>query len=206
MEFRTIPGHRQYNVSECGTQVIRTVGGKQSNYLLSQTENNGYLMVSLMSKDVGFDDGVVTDFISYKNISVQRLVALAWIGPQPVDKPWVAFCDGDKTHTHRSNLKWSSVSDVIQNSFSNGRTALKGKDSPIFGRQASNATKALISESKKGKNNPNYKGCYIINGRKYYSAGEAAKETGECARTIDRWCKGGKKVDYSFVEDPEKEF
>lgn len=39
---------------------------------------------------------------------VHRLVAMAFIGPEPADKPLVRHLDGIPTHNHVSNLKWGT--------------------------------------------------------------------------------------------------
>ncbi len=53
-----------------------------------------------------------------KTISVHKLVALAFHGPQPPDKPLVEHLDGSRRNNHRDNVKWSTYSD-------NMRTAIR---------------------------------------------------------------------------------
>lgn len=54
---------------------------------------------------------------------IHRLVALAFIGPQPHPGWHVCHNDGDRTNNHVSNLRWDSPA-------GNGRDASKHGDSP----------------------------------------------------------------------------
>ena len=62
-------------------------------------------------------------------------------------------------------------------------------------------TRVRMSTAKEGEKNPNFKGWYVINGKKYSSAREAEKATGIAARTVIRRCKGGKDNDYGFISN-----
>lgn len=57
-----------------------------------------------------------------KRITVHRLVALAWVGPQPEGRQ-IRHLDGDKTNNHATNLRWGTAKDNAADREQHGRTS-----------------------------------------------------------------------------------
>ena len=201
MNLKPIPICPKYHISQDGNTILNTT----TNHVLTQSEQTidgkptGYIYATLL-----FDTGEYT----CKRIAVHRLVGLTWVhNPDPVNKVWINHRDGNRSHNHATNLRWSTISENIRHSFDVlGRKAPKGKDHWMYGKKVSKATKLKQSLSKLGKNHPKYRGIYIVFGRKYYSALECQRLTGICSKTVIRRCNNPKNVDYSFVLDPNREF
>jgi hypothetical protein len=206
--FKKILGHSQYIVSPTG--VVKRIDGCKGNakeYVLKQSFHrvkgkeypNGYMYVTLLTKDGVNIHGEFINYPCYNVISVHRLVALAYID-NPDKKPQVNHIDLNKLNNNALNLEWSTVSENIQHSYDNGRVTLKGSEHWLHGHKASIDTKKLMSEAKKGVNHPKFKGFYMVKHFRYNSSKEAEKHTNINSRTIQRWCKKGKQgSDYYFV-------
>jgi hypothetical protein len=92
-ESKRCPGFPAYSISESGR--VSRIG--HPGYRKQQiTKRGGYVAVSLWSNSKGHLK------------TVHRLVALAFIGPQPSPKHEVAHNDGNKRNNHWSNLRWAT--------------------------------------------------------------------------------------------------
>ncbi len=101
IQWRPAPGFETYDVSEYG-HVRRRVGyrGYPAGRLVKSGRNRcGYFSVTL------FRQG------RRQEVFVHRLVAYAYIGPQPSPFHEVAHGDGDKANNHWSNLRWATKSE-----------------------------------------------------------------------------------------------
>lgn len=105
-EWRDIPGHPGYQASSFGRvrskdRVCLKKDGTTANYkskvLRPATNKGGYLAVAL-SNGKG------------RNERVHRLVALAFLGEPPEDKPYVLHNDGDKKNNTPANLRYGDAS------------------------------------------------------------------------------------------------
>ncbi len=97
-EWRVIAEFPDYSVSNQG-RVRRDVvarNNRKPGLLRPQRMPRGYRYVTL------------TDGITPHNRTVHRLVALAFLGEPPADKPEVNHIDFDKTHNDVRNLEWCS--------------------------------------------------------------------------------------------------
>lgn len=94
-EWRPIPGYEPYEVSNLG----RIKGVKGGNILTPVLTQYGYHQVSLC--------------VCGKKVArlVHRLVAYAFIGPQPSPEYDVLHWDGIKTNNVLSNLRWGTPRD-----------------------------------------------------------------------------------------------
>ena len=198
--IKYIPNHRQYTIDSETQQVFRSHGCKTPQRPLKRSFHkvkgkefpNGYYYVTLLSVDRVINDETI-DYPAGTPIALHRLISLTFI-PKPSDKHvWVNHKDGNKLNNHPSNLEWTTISENIKHAFDTGlKSAKKGKDSPLYGRKSSLATKSKMSEKKKGVNHPKFKGYYFVNFKRYESANQAAKETGLVGKTIIARCKNPK--------------
>jgi len=99
IEWRPIPGWPEYEVSEHG-DVRRVAGGQgaQRNHVLRPWVNpkSGYLQLTLWRHN------------QRVQLTVHRLVALAFHGSPPTEKHSVAHNDGSRTNNHYTNLRWAT--------------------------------------------------------------------------------------------------
>jgi hypothetical protein len=105
MQWRSIKGFPDYEVSEFGDvrRITRPVAGMHADkpipYLLKPgVLTKGYLGYSLVNRAAG---------VTVKTMSAHRLVAIAFLGDPPPDRPHVAHRDGNKRNNHYSNLYWA---------------------------------------------------------------------------------------------------
>lgn len=113
MDWRVVPGHTDYEISDSG-DIRRRFDGKNRAYkagrMLQTTVNQyGYRRVHLK------DNGVS----SYH--SVHRLVCLAFIGQPPPGCDHVAHFDGDKLNNNVTNLRWATCRENIHDKKRHGR-------------------------------------------------------------------------------------
>lgn len=100
-----------YSVSDDGY-----VRKDTTNYILSQSTQQGYRMVTLLI------DG------KQKRMRVHRLVALTFIPNEyPIEKPYVNHIDGDRSNNMVSNLEWVSPSENIQKAADLGRMGKRAR-------------------------------------------------------------------------------
>lgn len=152
---------------------------RKQKYLKPSLNNAGYLQVNLNGKF----------------LKVHRIVFKCFNGSIP-DNMEVDHIDGDKTNNNASNLQLLTHSQNIQKTYNQGRIPLSGENHPHYNKTFSKSTRVKMSESKKGKNHPKFKGFYIIDGIKYESAREAAKHLDIAAITVIRRCKSNKYPNY----------
>ena len=103
--WRPAPGFPRYRVSDQGS--VERLNGKR---LRPGINSHGYALVALSG-----DGGP-------KSVKVHRLVALAFLGQPPVDKPQVNHKDGKKTNNAAANLEWVSPKENIAHSYALGLT------------------------------------------------------------------------------------
>ena len=97
--WKAVPGWTGYEVSAFGQ--VRRIGsakGAVAGRLLRQLRNRktGYLSVCLSAHS------------AQKRIDVHRLVAVAFLGPQPSARHLVAHNDGRRTNNVVTNLRWAT--------------------------------------------------------------------------------------------------
>lgn len=197
--YKQIKGYEHYEVSNCGNvRVLKDSKRLKAGQLLKPVEkkSNGKYVYYYVSLNAPTE----CKASNFKAHYIHRLVALAFI-PNPMQWPEINHIDGNKANNNANNLEWCTHKENVQHSYSVlKREVKKGIESPLYGRKASNLTKAKQSLSKTGMNHPKFKGFYIVHYLKYYSANEAAKATGENAKTIGRKCKKGQKGSEYFFE------
>ena len=205
MEMRIIPIYPAYSVSECGTVVLSHKTNKPIALSIQRLKGRetGYVYASLLWE--GYNEN--TERWEYlrggHRRAVHRLVAEAFHGPPPEGKPWVNHKDGNKGNNHYMNLEWMSISENIQHAHDTGLIVRpKGEAHWRYGTTITKATKAKMSAKKIGENHPKFKGWYVINGRKYASSIEAARELGTYPKAISRMCFN--RVDGCYFLDKSK--
>lgn len=206
MIYKIIPGHRNYQVSECGKsfQLVSDKNGrvkelKQSFHPVKGKEYpNGYLYVTPQTQDYQLPSGEVVDIPYRQSKGLARMVALAWIA-NPNNLPEVDHKDTNKLNNSVSNLQWVTHAHNVQLSYDRGRKTYKGIEHWKTGKKASKQTKIKQSLTKLGELHPKYKGYYIIIGRKYHSLLEAERITKIDRRTIKKRCLDSDELDYTFV-------
>lgn len=204
-ESKPIPGFRQYEVTDDGSEVRRPKGGrktvlKQSFHPVKDKEHpNGYMYVTLMQRDFVNDTGELDDLPCFKCIAVHRLVALTYLGPPPAPGMQVNHRDGNKLNNHWENLEWMTAKENIKHSYEVlGRKPIKGSNHWFYGRKHSWRTKQKMSRKKTGSRHPKFKGFYMVFGVGYASAQAAEDATGLNKRTVLRRCKLQQKPDFWF--------
>lgn len=104
-EWRDVPGFPGYRVSDQGRVI-----GKRGKLIRPAVGHGGYHKISAY---VGGEK---------INASVHRMVAMAFHGPAPDGRPWVAHGDGDPTNNSPSNLRWATAKENSADRESHGRT------------------------------------------------------------------------------------
>lgn len=94
-QWRPIPGYEPYQASSHG----RIRGIRWGHVLSPVTTQYGYHQVTLCVRD------------KHYSRLVHRLVAYAFIGPQPTPEHDVLHWDGDKTNNALENLRWGTPTD-----------------------------------------------------------------------------------------------
>lgn len=100
-EWRTIPGFTSYEASSTGDVRRRAHRkGAYSGRVLATKNHQGYKFLSI------FPDGG-----KQKTVGVHRLVALAFHGTPPEDKPCACHKDSNRKNNRADNLYWGSYLD-----------------------------------------------------------------------------------------------
>jgi hypothetical protein len=101
VQWRPVPGFDAYDVSEHGHVRRRAkYRGYRAGRLLKQRCNRfGYFCVTLFRQ------------LKPQAVFVHRLVACAFVGPQPSPVHEVAHGDGNKANNHWRNLRWATKSE-----------------------------------------------------------------------------------------------
>lgn len=180
----------RYEISNYGR--LRSNYGKNGvTYLKGVLNSNGRQYFSMVDKGRGY--------LGRRLYSASRLVAEYFVGKMPFEGAVVDHLDNDPTNNYYENLEWVSQSENIKRSYSrDNRKIYKGEEHWLTGTKASRKTRGKMSEAKKGVKHPKFTGYYVCYGKKYGSTEEPSRIFGVSRRTIDRWCKGGKKAEFSF--------
>jgi hypothetical protein len=96
IEWRIIPGWPDYEVSEWGDVRRRTPARNASPGMVLAPfyRKNGYAQLQLNANR------------RRRRFLVHRLVAIAFLGPQPSPAHEIAHLNGNRAHNHHSNLRW----------------------------------------------------------------------------------------------------
>lgn len=98
MEWRSMPGHPTYEVSECG-DVRRAVR--------SRTRAADWRLRGFINED-GYVTYALKEGGTRTVVCAHRVVALAFIGPQPSEGHEIAHNNGSRLFNHYSNLRWAT--------------------------------------------------------------------------------------------------
>jgi len=118
--WRPIPDWPAYEVSSDGhVRRVRRSKGALAGCVLRPMRNKKtrYLSVCLCESPRS------------KRIDIHRLVALAFLGPQPSERHLVAHNDGSRTNNAVTNLRWATQSENLRDCRSHG-TAMIGSKNP----------------------------------------------------------------------------
>lgn len=111
-EWRVIPGHPHYEVSNLG----RVQSWKK--------DRNGPPMLIKQSPD---RYGYARVCLDRKTRRVHSLVALAFLGEAPKGCTLVRHLDGDNKNNNLSNLKWGTLSENMHDRVAHGRNDTAGE-------------------------------------------------------------------------------
>ncbi|MFN3326121.1 MAG: NUMOD4 motif-containing HNH endonuclease [Bryobacteraceae bacterium] len=140
IEWRPIPGFPSYEASERG-DIRRAVSFRHypAGMVLRQRRNRfGYMTVRLSERGIARD------------VFVHRLVALAFIGPQPTPQHEVAHGDGSRDNNHWANLRWATPSENALDRRRHGRLPdTRGEKHPMA-RLTNDLVLALRSRRRAG--------------------------------------------------------
>ena len=114
--WREAPGHPNYEVSPAGTVRRRAAG-------------QGTRVGRVVKRTIG-RSGYWTVRIDGTTVSVHRLVALAYIGPQPSVTHEVNHKDRNRLNPHVKNLEWATRSENNRHAYANGAQAAAGEQKP----------------------------------------------------------------------------
>lgn len=118
MVWKQIAGFESlYDVSDTG--LIRNA--RRKTILAPRLNRDGYSRAALSK------DGI------YKHALVHRMVALAFLGEPPKDKPLVCHNDGNPKNNASDNLRWGSASDNMFDKTKHGTNYNVNKTSCING-------------------------------------------------------------------------
>lgn len=110
-EWREVPGHPRYDVSNLGRIRSRPPNGGAPRALKQTTNHFGYKVVSLSSAP-----GI------RKQWGVHQVVCLAFIGPREAGK-MVRHLDGSRDNNALSNLTYGTALENSMDTIAHGRTA-----------------------------------------------------------------------------------
>jgi hypothetical protein len=193
MDYKAIPQHSAYKVSECGTSVICIKNNrelKQSEQVNVRGIKSGYLYVTLLYEQDTVNHEHYWNILP-KRVAVHRLVSFAWLPERPTDKHiWVNHKNGIRSDNRAINLEWTTISQNIKHSHEVlGRRVAKGTDHWLYGKRQTAETRRKMSLAKRGERHPKFKGWWVVNGVKYTSCKEAATVNNTNAKRIERICK-----------------
>jgi hypothetical protein len=190
MEAKIYPLNTNYLIYPNGDIINITTNRKlKPSKQIVKGKETGYIYVSLLR-------GTNKNW-KLERTALHRVLAITFID-NTEGKPWVNHKDRNRSNNDLNNLEWSTISENIQHSFDNGRQAKKGIEHYSYGKTISQNIKDKMSEAKKGDKHPSFKGYYVINGVKYGSSYEAARQTNIKRDTIINKCKRGTDINYSF--------
>lgn len=106
MDWRVIPGFEKYEVNRVGD--IRRCGAGRAP-LRPCVDRDGYLSVTLRREGRSC------------TMKVHRAVCLAFVGPQPDGRPYVAHWDGKPSNNTVDNLRWASAAENTNDKRRHGR-------------------------------------------------------------------------------------
>lgn len=111
VEWRSIPGWPEYEVSEDGC-VRRVKGG--------QGATSGRILRPWMNRRTGYLQIGLWRGNWQHRTTVHRLVALAFLGPPPTPEHVVAHMDGTRQNNHWTNLTWATQRENMAHTVTHG--------------------------------------------------------------------------------------
>lgn len=167
-----------------------------NDYLIT---NNGEVWTNIRNrylKGLTKDDGYTMYYLKDNNGNskwyyAHRLVAMLYV-PNPGNKSDVDHIDNDRSNNNYTNLQWVTHAENIQLAYTRGgKTALKGKDHPLFNKPVSNETRTKQSAKKMGENHPKFKGHYKYDGQLFASIRELAEYLNTYYKAIQKLISNG---------------
>lgn len=181
--FHKIHEYPSYFISSCGN-----VYSTKRNRLLKPGNSNGYPHVMLSENKLT------------KCIVVHRLVALAFI-PNPFNLPTINHKDGDKGNNDVSNLEWCTYKHNMQHAFATGlMPEIRNRKGRTF--KNPDSTRQKMSEQKRGKLHPKFKGFYHTPFGVFETAAESGMAENKCRTSMNRKFHSEKHPDYYRIPIP----
>lgn len=119
--WREVVGWPEYEVSSLG-HVRRVKPGNGT--------REGKLCKPLLNRSTGYYGVALCRNCVQKRVDIHRLVAIAFLGPQPSPLHIVAHNDGVRTNNSVSNLRWATQSENLADMRRHG-TAMVGSANPM---------------------------------------------------------------------------
>lgn len=182
--FKTCLFNDDYLIGDNGTvksTIPRTLARVKSGILKGLIKKDGYKMY----------------WLDKKWYYAHRLVAMHF---NRNFHKWVEVnhIDGVKLNNNYKNLEWTTRKlNQMHMRYYLGKKSATGVDSPSYGRVATDHTKKLMSEAKKGIKHPKFKGYYIFNGIEYIKLRELATANGIGIKRARDYCNAN-LYGYSF--------
>lgn len=179
--WKPIDGYEGYLVSDDGR-----VWSSKRGIELAQEEKKGYLNVYLYNRD------------GRKFIGVHRLVAIAFI-PNPDNLPEVNHKDENPMNNRVDNLEWCTAK--YNSNYGTHSSKLseqnKGENNPFYGRKHTEDSIERMRAAKHGMPSNNRK-TIVVNGKRYVSMSECAKEIGISLTQLHNIKNGKRKNNYNI--------
>lgn len=135
-QWKPVDGfHGLYEVSDQGRVRSTELSLKGSSLLTTRVRKHGYVEVHLFDRNAR----------KYRDKLVHRLVAAAFIGPQP-DDPLSVVChwDGDRLNNRASNLRWGTRKENEADKLRHGTKLLgEGANAAVLTEQAVREIRAI---------------------------------------------------------------
>lgn len=131
-EWRPVVGYEGlYEVSSHGR--VKALPRKRTHYSGAQSQFQGYLKSGVPNKTGHHMTHLTSSASKRSGKLVHRLVAEAFIGPQPEGKPLVLHWDDDPDNNQVTNLRWGTSADNQRDVLRNGRSSRANKTECVNG-------------------------------------------------------------------------
>jgi len=117
--WREVPDWPAYQVSSDGR--VRRIGAARG-------AETGRVLRQLLNKKTGYYSVCLSRDSRQKRIDVHRLVALAFLGPQPSHRHLVAHNDGVRTNNSVGNLRWATQAENLRDCYAHGTVRIGSKN------------------------------------------------------------------------------